>query len=97
MIRRRAAADQKEKIANARPNSTRSAGAGGSSSTMLSTDCPPAPFHVVHTTTGLRVPWIDPACSIFLMRALVAILMGGTLMRPSLATARITSRITQSS
>lgn len=36
-IRRRAAADQKEKIANARPTSTRSAGAGGSSSTMLST------------------------------------------------------------
>ncbi|KAH6651069.1 Sec61beta family-domain-containing protein [Chaetomium tenue] len=34
-IRRRAAADQKEKIANVRPNSTRSAGAGGSSSTML--------------------------------------------------------------
>ncbi|KAG5929497.1 Arf guanine nucleotide exchange factor sbh1 [Claviceps africana] len=34
-IRRRAAADQKEKIANARPTSTRSAGAGGSSSTML--------------------------------------------------------------
>ncbi|KAK4229766.1 Sec61beta family-domain-containing protein [Podospora fimiseda] len=34
-IRRRAAADQKEKIANARPNSTRAAGAGGSSSTML--------------------------------------------------------------
>ncbi|KAK4156902.1 Sec61beta family-domain-containing protein [Chaetomidium leptoderma] len=34
-IRRRAAADQKDKIANARPNSTRSAGAGGSSSTML--------------------------------------------------------------
>ncbi|KAL2112740.1 hypothetical protein VUR80DRAFT_6622 [Thermomyces stellatus] len=35
VIRRRAAADQKEKIANARPASTRSAGAGGSSSTML--------------------------------------------------------------
>ncbi|SPO02132.1 related to plasma membrane phosphatase required for sodium stress response [Cephalotrichum gorgonifer] len=35
VIRRRAAADQKEKIANARPTSTRSAGAGGSSSTML--------------------------------------------------------------
>ncbi|KAK5657100.1 hypothetical protein OQA88_3628 [Cercophora sp. LCS_1] len=34
-IRRRAAADQKEKIANARPSSTRAAGAGGSSSTML--------------------------------------------------------------
>jgi preprotein translocase subunit Sec61beta len=34
-IRRRAAADQKEKIANARPTSTRAAGAGGSSSTML--------------------------------------------------------------
>ncbi|ROW07817.1 hypothetical protein VMCG_03371 [Cytospora schulzeri] len=29
VIRRRAAADQKEKIANARPNSTRAAGAGG--------------------------------------------------------------------
>lgn len=35
-IRRRAAADQKEKVANARPASTRAAGAGGSSSTMLS-------------------------------------------------------------
>ncbi|KAK3337420.1 Sec61beta family-domain-containing protein [Cercophora scortea] len=34
-IRRRAAADQKEKVANVRPNSTRAAGAGGSSSTML--------------------------------------------------------------
>ncbi|OTB01297.1 hypothetical protein M426DRAFT_25747 [Hypoxylon sp. CI-4A] len=34
-IRRRAAADQKEKVANARPSSTRAAGAGGSSSTML--------------------------------------------------------------
>ncbi|KAL7945117.1 Pre protein translocase Sec Sec61-beta subunit [Trichoderma barbatum] len=34
-IRRRAAADQKEKLANARPSSTRAAGAGGSSSTML--------------------------------------------------------------
>ena len=36
-IRRRAAADQKDKVANARPTSTRAAGAGGSSSTMLST------------------------------------------------------------
>ncbi|CAI4219251.1 unnamed protein product [Parascedosporium putredinis] len=35
VIRRRAAADQKEKIANARPSSTRAAGAGGSTSTML--------------------------------------------------------------
>ena len=35
-IRRRAAADQKDKVANARPASTRAAGAGGSSSTMLS-------------------------------------------------------------
>lgn len=35
-IRRRAAADQKERVANARPASTRAAGAGGSSSTMLS-------------------------------------------------------------
>ncbi|RFU33299.1 hypothetical protein B7463_g3079, partial [Scytalidium lignicola] len=34
-IRRRAAADQKDKLANARPSSTRAAGAGGSSSTML--------------------------------------------------------------
>ncbi|RKF63921.1 Protein transport protein Sec61 subunit beta [Erysiphe neolycopersici] len=34
-IRRRAAADQRDKVANARPSSTRSAGAGGSSSTML--------------------------------------------------------------
>jgi len=34
-IRRRAAADQKEKLANARPGSTRAAGAGGSTSTML--------------------------------------------------------------
>ncbi|KAI9744458.1 MAG: Arf guanine nucleotide exchange factor sbh1 [Claussenomyces sp. TS43310] len=34
-IRRRAAADQKDKVANARPSSTRAAGAGGSTSTML--------------------------------------------------------------
>merc|ERR1712029_1098223 len=34
-IRRKAAADQKDKVANARPSSTRAAGAGGSSSTML--------------------------------------------------------------
>jgi hypothetical protein len=35
-IRRKAASDFKEKAANARPSSTRAAGAGGSSSTMLS-------------------------------------------------------------
>lgn len=34
-IRRKAAADRADKVANARPASTRSAGAGGSSSTML--------------------------------------------------------------
>ncbi|POS85219.1 Pre protein translocase Sec Sec61-beta subunit [Erysiphe pulchra] len=34
-IRRRAAADQRDKVANTRPSSTRAAGAGGSSSTML--------------------------------------------------------------
>ncbi|OJD21438.1 hypothetical protein ACJ73_07222 [Blastomyces percursus] len=34
-MRRRAAADHKESIRNARPTSTRSAGAGGSSGTML--------------------------------------------------------------
>ncbi|KAL4884524.1 hypothetical protein BJY04DRAFT_215487 [Aspergillus karnatakaensis] len=34
-MRRRAAADHKESIRNARPSSTRAAGAGGSSSTML--------------------------------------------------------------
>ncbi|KAI9705914.1 MAG: Arf guanine nucleotide exchange factor sbh1 [Candelina mexicana] len=34
-IRRKAAADRADKVANARPSSTRSAGAGGSSSTML--------------------------------------------------------------
>lgn len=34
-IRRRAAADRADKAANARPSSTRAAGAGGSSSTML--------------------------------------------------------------
>lgn len=34
-LRRRAAADHKESLRNARPSSTRSAGAGGSSSTML--------------------------------------------------------------
>jgi protein transport protein SEC61 subunit beta len=34
-IRRRAAAEQKDKIASQRPNSTRAAGAGGSTSTML--------------------------------------------------------------
>ncbi|MCJ1229912.1 hypothetical protein MMC12_006583 [Toensbergia leucococca] len=36
-IRRKAAADRADKVANARPTSTRAAGAGGSSSTMLST------------------------------------------------------------
>ncbi|EXJ90096.1 hypothetical protein A1O3_03165, partial [Capronia epimyces CBS 606.96] len=34
-IRRRAAADHKESVKNARPASTRAAGAGGSSGTML--------------------------------------------------------------
>ncbi|MCJ1361775.1 NAD(P)H-dependent D-xylose reductase (XR) [Acarospora aff. strigata] len=34
-IRRKAAADRADKVANARPSSTRAAGAGGSSSTML--------------------------------------------------------------
>ncbi|KIW00630.1 uncharacterized protein PV09_07825 [Verruconis gallopava] len=34
-IRRKAAADYKEKTANQRPSSTRAAGAGGSSNTML--------------------------------------------------------------
>lgn len=34
-MRRKAAADLKEKKENARPNSTRAAGVGGSSSTML--------------------------------------------------------------
>ncbi|KAF2434386.1 Pre protein translocase Sec Sec61-beta subunit [Tothia fuscella] len=34
-IRRKAASDFKDKAANARPSSTRAAGAGGSSSTML--------------------------------------------------------------
>lgn len=34
-IRRRAAADHKESLRNARPSSTRAAGAGGSSGTML--------------------------------------------------------------
>src|ERR1700761_7360640 len=34
-IRRRAAADHKESVKNARPTSTRAAGAGGSSGTML--------------------------------------------------------------
>ncbi|QKX53390.1 uncharacterized protein TRUGW13939_00469 [Talaromyces rugulosus] len=34
-LRRRAAADHKESLRNARPTSTRSAGAGGSSGTML--------------------------------------------------------------
>ncbi|KAF7512571.1 hypothetical protein GJ744_000832 [Endocarpon pusillum] len=34
-IRRRAAADHKDSIKNARPSSTRAAGAGGSSGTML--------------------------------------------------------------
>ncbi|KAI9677152.1 MAG: hypothetical protein M1829_002726 [Trizodia sp. TS-e1964] len=35
-IRRKAAADRADKVANSRPNSTRAAGAGGSTSTMLS-------------------------------------------------------------
>ncbi|QIX01277.1 hypothetical protein AMS68_006794 [Peltaster fructicola] len=34
-IRRKAAADRADKVANTRPSSTRAAGAGGSSSTML--------------------------------------------------------------
>jgi protein transport protein SEC61 subunit beta len=34
-MRRRAAADHKESLRNVRPSSTRSAGAGGSSGTML--------------------------------------------------------------
>ncbi|KAK2742459.1 Arf guanine nucleotide exchange factor sbh1 [Myotisia sp. PD_48] len=34
-LRRRAAADHKESVRNVRPSSTRSAGAGGSSGTML--------------------------------------------------------------
>jgi len=34
-IRRRAAQDRAQKVANTRPSSTRAAGAGGSSSTML--------------------------------------------------------------
>ncbi|RAH45761.1 SEC61-beta family protein [Aspergillus brunneoviolaceus CBS 621.78] len=34
-LRRRAAADHKESLRNARPSSTRAAGAGGSSGTML--------------------------------------------------------------
>lgn len=37
VIRRKAAADRADKVANARPTSTRAAGAGGSSSTMLRT------------------------------------------------------------
>jgi len=36
IMRRRAAADRQDKVANARPASTRAAGAGGSTSTMLS-------------------------------------------------------------
>jgi len=39
-MRRKAAADRAEKTANLRPSSTRAAGAGGSSSTMLSKSCP---------------------------------------------------------
>ncbi|MCJ1468709.1 Arf guanine nucleotide exchange factor sbh1 [Pseudocyphellaria aurata] len=35
VLRRKAAADRADKVANARPTSTRAAGAGGSSSTML--------------------------------------------------------------
>ncbi|KAL1603199.1 Arf guanine nucleotide exchange factor sbh1 [Nothophoma quercina] len=34
-MRRKAAADRAEKVSNQRPSSTRAAGAGGSSSTML--------------------------------------------------------------
>jgi hypothetical protein len=39
-MRRKAAADRAEKTANLRPSSTRAAGAGGSSSTMLSKCAP---------------------------------------------------------
>jgi hypothetical protein len=40
VMRRKAAADRAEKTANLRPSSTRAAGAGGSSSTMLSKSYP---------------------------------------------------------
>jgi protein transport protein SEC61 subunit beta len=54
-IRRRAAADHKESVKNARPTSTRSAGAGGSSGTMLRLYTDESP--------GLRV---DPMVIMFL-------------------------------
>ena len=54
-IRRRAAADHKESVKNARPSSTRSAGAGGSSGTMLRLYTDESP--------GLRV---DPMVIMFL-------------------------------
>jgi len=47
LLRRRAAADRSDKIANARPASTRAAGAGGSTSTMLRMSC----------ATENSVPW----------------------------------------
>ncbi|RMZ87811.1 hypothetical protein DV736_g4970, partial [Chaetothyriales sp. CBS 134916] len=54
-IRRRAAADHKESVKNARPSSTRAAGAGGSSGTMLRLYTDESP--------GLRV---DPMVIMFL-------------------------------
>ncbi|KZF22056.1 Pre protein translocase Sec Sec61-beta subunit [Xylona heveae TC161] len=60
-IRRKAAADRADKVANARPSSTRAAGAGGSSSTMLKlyTDESPGlkvdPFVVLMLSVGFIV------------------------------------------
>jgi hypothetical protein len=55
-IRRRAAADQKDKLANARPSSTRAAGAGGSSSTMLSMFCLLVIERGCHCYVGVGIP-----------------------------------------
>jgi len=58
-IRRKAAADRADKVANARPSSTRAAGAGGSSSTMLSmSDRIPIPFSKNRTTSRYYDMWL---------------------------------------
>ncbi|MCJ1343019.1 hypothetical protein MMC31_001208 [Peltigera leucophlebia] len=79
MLRRKAAADRADKVANARPASTRAAGAGGSSSTMLRlyTDESPGlkvdPVVVLVLSLGfifsvvaLHSTFCDPTSSLFL-------------------------------
>jgi protein transport protein SEC61 subunit beta len=70
-MRRRAAADHKESLRNVRPSSTRSAGAGGSSGTMLKLYTDESP--------GLRV---DPVVVLVLSLGFIFSVVGlhGTLL-----------------